>query len=195
MAIDQRDGDILAMVGSVDYSSHAHQVLGANNITTSTLRSMGSATKPLMYATAFQMGWTPGSHAARYPHLLPEPGPRSQSRQPKVAPACKGWYVPQDYEENNFSGTFPLRRQFDGSLNIAATEGMEFVGATPDTSENFLAMAQRLGVTTLSEKRHGPDHRAGHPGYLAAAADQRVRDSCQPGRARARPSHPAHHPE
>ena len=58
--------------------------------------------------------------------------------------------------QNNFSGTFPLRRQFDGSLNIAATEGMEFVGATPATSTNFLDMAQRLGVTTIAKDQMGP---------------------------------------
>ena len=116
---------------------------------------MGSATKPLMYATAFQMGWTPGTMLQDIPICFPNPTPDPNTAS-KVAPACKGWYVPQDYEEDNFSGTFPLRSQFDGSLNIAATEGMEFVGATPATSENFLAMAQRLGVTSLTKNAMGP---------------------------------------
>ncbi|GEM_PF-1037932 len=158
VAIDQRNGDILAMVGSVDYNSKDPHVLGSNNITTS-LRSMGSATKPLMYATAFEMGWTPGIMLQDEPICFPVPSVDPSSGQPltsPVAPACKGWYVPQNYEQNNFSGTFPLRRQFDASYNIAATEGMEFVGATPDTSENFLAMVQRLGVTTITKDRMGP---------------------------------------
>jgi membrane peptidoglycan carboxypeptidase len=155
VAIDQRDGDILAMVGSVNYSSHAHNVLGANNITTSTLRSMGSATKPLIYATAFQMGWTPGIMLQDIPICYPNPAP-DPNFVPNVAPSCKGFYVPQDYEQYNFSGTFPLRSQFDGSLNIAATEAMEFVGATPLTSQNFVAMAQRLGVTSIKQKDMGP---------------------------------------
>jgi len=159
VAIDQRNGDILAMVGSVDYNSKDSHVQGANNITTSPYRSMGSATKPLMYATAFQMGWTPGIMLQDEPICFPNPSVDPITNKPitsPVAPACKGWYVPQDYEEDNFSGTFPLRRQFDGSLNIAATEGMEFVGATPATSGNFISMVGRLGVTSINKQDMGP---------------------------------------
>jgi membrane peptidoglycan carboxypeptidase len=159
VAIDQRNGDILAMVGSVDYGSKDPRVLGANNITTSTSRSMGSATKPLMYATAFQMGWTPGVMLQDVPICFPVPAVDPTTNKPvvsQVAPACKGWYVPQDYEATNFSGTFPLRRQFDGSLNIPATEGMEFVGSTPATSTNFLDMVGRLGVTSITKNAMGP---------------------------------------
>ncbi len=155
VAVDQRNGDILAMVGSVNYSDTHANVLGANNITTSPYRSMGSATKPLMYATAFQMGWTPGIMLQDEPICFPVAAPDPTYVDP-AAPACKGWYVPQDYEQNNYSGTFPLRRQFDGSLNIAATEGMEFVGATPATSGNFISMVGRLGVTTINQQDMGP---------------------------------------
>ncbi len=155
VAVDQRNGDILAMVGSVNYSDTHSDVLGANNITTSPYRSMGSATKPLMYATAFQMGWTPGIMLQDEPICFPVAAPDPTYVDP-AAPACKGWYVPQDYEQNNYSGTFPLRRQFDGSLNIAATEGMEFVGATPATSGNFIKMVGRLGVTTINQQDMGP---------------------------------------
>ena len=101
VAIDQRNGDILAMVGSVDYSSKDPHVLGSNNITVSPYRSMGSATKPLMYATAFQMGWTPGVMLQDTPICFPVPESDPATGKPvvsPVAPACKGWYVPQDYE-------------------------------------------------------------------------------------------------
>jgi membrane peptidoglycan carboxypeptidase len=155
VAIDQNSGDIMAMVGSADYYSKDPHVLGYNNITTSKLRSMGSSTKPLMYATAFQMGWNPGVMLQDIPICFPVPNPDPTYVDP-AAPACKGWYVPHNYEENQFSGTIPLRRMLDGSLNIPATESMEFVGATPDTSDAFLSMAQRLGVTTLSKNRMGP---------------------------------------
>ncbi|PWT73633.1 MAG: hypothetical protein C5B60_07990, partial [Chloroflexi bacterium] len=155
VAIDQRNGDILAMVGSVDYNSKAHNVLGSNNITTSPNRKMGSAIKPLMYATAFEMGWTPGVMLQDRPVCFPNAAPDPTYVNP-VAPSCKGYYVPQDYEQNNFSGTFPLRSQFDGSLNIAATEAMEFVGATPNTSQNFISMVKRLGVTTIDKNSMGP---------------------------------------
>jgi membrane peptidoglycan carboxypeptidase len=157
VAIDQRNGDILAMVGSVDYNSKDRHVLGANNITTSPFRKMGSAIKPLMYATAFQMGWTPGIMLQDEPICFPNKVPTTnQPGTSSVASACSGYYVPQDYEQNNYSGTFPLRSQFDGSLNIAATETMSFVGATPATSGNFISMVDRLGVTTIEKNNMGP---------------------------------------
>jgi membrane peptidoglycan carboxypeptidase len=157
VAIDQRNGDILAMVGSVDYNSKDPHVLGYNNITTSPNRKMGSAIKPLMYATAFQMGWTPGVMLQDEPICFPNKVPTTnQPGTSSVASACHGYYVPQDYEQNNYSGTFPLRYQFDGSLNIAATETMSFVGATPATSGNFISMVDRLGVTTIKQNNMGP---------------------------------------
>ena len=58
------------MVGSVDYNSKDPKVAGAVNIVTSVNRSMGSATKPLVYATAFQMGWNPGIMLQDQPSLL-----------------------------------------------------------------------------------------------------------------------------
>src|SRR5579859_2849589 len=158
VAIDQYTGDILAMVGSMDYNSKDPHVLGSNNITISTHRSMGSSTKPLVYATAFQMGWNPGVMLQDTPICFPDSIVQAGQTPvvDKFAPACKGWYVPHDYEENNASGTFPLRRHLDDSLNIGATETMSFVGDGPSTSSAFLAMAQRLGVTTLTAGAMGP---------------------------------------
>ncbi|MGH2514334.1 MAG: transglycosylase domain-containing protein, partial [Ktedonobacterales bacterium] len=158
VAIDQYTGDILAMVGSVDYNSKDPHILGSNNITTSPYRSMGSSTKPLVYSTAFQMGWNPGIMLQDEPICFPVniSTPGQPPVVDPVAPACKGWYVPHDYNSNNFAGTFPLRRQFDESLNIGATEAMSFVGDGPSTSAGFLDMAQRLGVTTLTANAMGP---------------------------------------
>ena len=159
VAMDQHNGDILAMVGSVDYNSKDPHVLGSNNITTSPYRSMGSSTKPIVYATAFQMGWDPGIMLQDIPICHPVPSVDATTNQPLVdasAPACKGYYVPHDYEVDNFSGTFPLRRQLDDSLNIAATEAMSFVGERADSSANILSMAQRLGITTLRADQMGP---------------------------------------
>lgn len=159
VAMDQHTGDILAMVGSVDYNSKDPHVLGSNNITISPYRSMGSSTKPVVYATAFQMGWDPGIMLQDIPICHPVPSVDPTTNQPMVdpsAPACKGYYVPHDYEVDNFSGTFPLRRQLDDSLNIAATEAMSFVGERSDSAQNILSMAQRLGITTLQAKNMGP---------------------------------------
>src|SRR5262249_40690138 len=109
MAIDQYTGDILAMVGSVDYNNKDKRVAGAVNITTSRLRSMGSATKPLVYATAFQKGWTPGIMLQDQPicfpgKMDPDPVTHKDVKNPD-AKACTGYYAPRNYDEISYSGT------------------------------------------------------------------------------------------
>ncbi len=161
VAIDPHTGDIMAMVGSVDYGSLDKQVQGFNNIATSPYRSMGSSTKPLVYATAFQMGWTPGTMLDDAPVCFPNPVPNDPTtNKPAItnpyAPACAGWYSPTNYESFSFSGRAPIRPLLANSLNIPATEAINFVGDSQDTSSNLLSMAQRLGVTTLQARPLGP---------------------------------------
>jgi membrane peptidoglycan carboxypeptidase len=64
--------------------------------------------------------------------------------------------VPHNYADLNFSGRFPLRYVWGNSLNIAATEGLAFAGWNPAHSQNFISMANRLGVTTLTAGNMGP---------------------------------------
>jgi membrane peptidoglycan carboxypeptidase len=162
VAIDPHNGDILAMVGSVDYGSTDPHVLGFNNIATSNSRSMGSSTKALVYATAFQKGWYPGITLQDKTVCFPFPADDPQTNKPiitnKYAPACNGWYSPQNYEDFSFSGTAPIRPMLANSLNIPAAEAMDFVGdgAADTTSDAFLSMVQRLGITTYSKGRMGP---------------------------------------
>ncbi|MBF6589668.1 MAG: transglycosylase domain-containing protein [Ktedonobacterales bacterium] len=158
-AIDPNTGDILAMVGSVDYGSKDPQVQGYNNIATA-LRSMGSSTKALVYATAFQMGWNPSIMLQDKTICFPNPAVDPSTNKPIVtndfAPACKGWYSPTNYTQQSFSGVAPIRPLLANSLNIPATEAMSFVGSTAVTASAFLAMTRRLGITTLSAERMGP---------------------------------------
>jgi peptidoglycan glycosyltransferase len=162
VAIDPHTGDILTMVGSVNYGSIDKQVQGFNNIAISPYRSMGSSTKPLVYSTAFQMGWTPGTMLDDAPVCYPVPATDPTTNKPVVtdsyAPGCKGWYSPQNYEQWSFAGKAPVRTMLANSLNIPATEAMSFVGdgAADTTSDAFLAMARRLGVTTLQKGQMGP---------------------------------------
>ncbi|MGZ6322345.1 MAG: transglycosylase domain-containing protein, partial [Ktedonobacterales bacterium] len=149
IAIDQHTGDIMAMVGSVDYNDTSKQVDGQFNVATSP-RSMGSATKPVVYATAFQMGWDPGIMLQDAPTCLPN----KEGNQPDpYAQACNGYYAPHNFDANHFAGTFPIRRMLANSLNIPAVEAMNFVGDGPASSTAFLAMAQRMGITVGVPKR------------------------------------------
>ncbi len=160
VAMDPHNGDILAMVGSVDYTSRDPKVNGFYNVATSGNRSMGSSTKPLVYATAFQMGWDPGTVLQDSPTCFPNPIPDDpKTGKPVVDPAakgCPGEYVPHNYDSTSFSGHIPLRYALANSLNVPATQTMEFVGATPSTSDAFLAEAQRMGVTSLTKGAMGP---------------------------------------
>jgi membrane peptidoglycan carboxypeptidase len=159
IAIDQHTGDIMAMVGSVDPASKDPLIGGANNLTTAP-RSMGSATKPLVYATAFQMGWDPGIVLQDQPICFPDPIPNDPTTHKPVvdpsAPACAGQYVPHNYDAQYFSGRYPVRYMLGNSLNIAATETLNFVGDAPSTADAFLSMAQRLGVNSLKKSDMGP---------------------------------------
>src|SRR5262249_1341458 len=127
---------------------------------TTALRSMGSATKPIVYATAFQKGWTPGIMLQDQPICFPsDPILDDKTHKPvhnDDATACDGYYAPHNYAQHSYSGTFPLRRQLADSLTIAATETMEFVAGSAAGADAFLAMAQRLGIDTISAPRLGP---------------------------------------
>ncbi|MEO7000671.1 MAG: transglycosylase domain-containing protein, partial [Ktedonobacterales bacterium] len=154
VAIDPHTGDIMAMVGSVNYTDTSKQVAGFNNIATSHFRSMGSSTKPLVYATAFQMGWNPGVMMQDAPVCFPVP--TGDNKPDPDAPACKGYYTPHNFEPESFAGRIPIRYELGSSMNIPATEAMSFVGDNSATANGFLAMAQRMGVTTLKSGAMGP---------------------------------------
>ena len=142
VAVDPHNGDILGMVGSVDYNNKDPRVAGAVNVTTRG-RSMGSAFKPLVYATAFQMGWTPGTMMKDEAICFPQTAPGAETTPAK---SCAPHYVPVNYDNNFFNGTLPARYALGNSLNIPATEAMSFVGDAPDNSQTFLTMMQRLGI-------------------------------------------------
>ena len=86
VAIRPATGEILAMVGSVDYNNKA--IDGQVNVATSE-RQPGSSFKPITYATAFKQGWSPGTVNAMAhlpsgdnPHAVPSP--RRMAGDPSV---------------------------------------------------------------------------------------------------------------
>jgi membrane carboxypeptidase/penicillin-binding protein PbpC len=101
------DGQILAMVGSVDYNAPDGQV----NVTLA-LRQPGSALKPFIYAAALQRGWTPATILWDIPSRWQING---------VV------YEPRNYD-GRFRGPVRLRLALANSLNIPAVKALEFVG-------------------------------------------------------------------
>jgi membrane peptidoglycan carboxypeptidase len=146
VVIDPYTGDVLAMMGTAKYNDKNPLVAGNVNVATAP-RSLGSSMKGLVYATAFQMGWTPSVMMQDSPICMP--GTQSDNQDFSLVPGCKGQptYVPHNYTGDGYNGYIPLRMALANSLNIPAVEAMSFVGDTPELSSNFITMARRLGIT------------------------------------------------
>ncbi len=124
------NGQILAMVGSVDYNAPDGQV----NVTLA-LRQPGSALKPFVYAAALQRGWTPATLIWDVP---------------------TGWqingvnYQPRNYD-GRFRGPVSLRVALANSLNIPAVKALDMVGV-----ENFVNLMVDFGITSFTDpSRYG----------------------------------------
>ncbi len=122
------DGQILAMVGSVDYTDPT--IDGQVNVALAA-RQPGSALKPLVYAAAFQRGWTPATVIWDEPVRYDMPGGVT--------------YAPLNYD-NAWHGPQRVRMALANSLNIPAVKALEFVGV-----ENFVELATRMGLTTFDD--------------------------------------------
>lgn len=153
VAIDPYTGDVLAMVGSAKYGDMNPLVGGYYNVVTSP-RSLGSSMKGIVYATAFQMGWTPSIMMQDSPICMPGTG---GSQDYALTPGCKDQavYVPHNYGGDGYNGYVPIRMALANSLNIPAVEAMSFVGDKPDLSANFIDMARRLGISDAQRDANG----------------------------------------
>ena len=136
VAVDPTTGQILAMVGSRDYSNDAIQ--GQVNIATSP-RQPGSAFKPFVYATAFQKGYTPSTVVFDV--------------QTQFSTSCSAQDVANDeppcYSPSNYDGTFKGPISFRNALaiseNIPAVKALYLAGI-----DDSISTAQSLGITTLA---------------------------------------------
>jgi 1A family penicillin-binding protein len=133
-AVDPQNGQILAMVGSVNYFDTAND--GQVNVATS-LRQPGSSFKPFVYAAAFEKGFQPETLVLDASTNF---GPDGSGKD----------YIPRNYD-GQFHGVVSMRQALDMSLNIPAIKTLREVGV-PDALE----MAHRLGITTLNQpSRYG----------------------------------------
>lgn len=130
--IDIHTGGVLAMVGSADFSSRSIQ--GEVNVATS-LRQPGSSIKPLVYAAAFEKGWTPETV------IVDEP---VQYSTPEGLP-----YSPKNFDLT-YHGPVTTAQALSRSLNVPAVKTMDFVGVS-----SFLRLARLFGITTFTES---PEH-------------------------------------
>jgi 1A family penicillin-binding protein len=127
VALKPGTGEILAMVGSVDYRNPQ---FGQVNVTVAP-RQPGSSFKPIVYALAFRKGWTPATMISDITTAFPDGGP--------------SLYIPSNYD-NREHGPVLVRKALAGSLNIPAVKTLQYAGV-----QDTLTLAHDLGINSLSD--------------------------------------------
>lgn len=121
-------GEIMAMIGSVDYDSQV--IDGRVNVTTA-LRQPGSTMKVFTYSAAMERGMTPGDVIWDTPT--------------DIGIAGQPVYSPRNYD-GRFHGPVTMRTALANSYNIPAVQTLRLTGV-----DYLLSFMQRFGVTSLSQ--------------------------------------------
>ena len=121
-------GEILSMVGSVDYNNDA--IDGRVNVTIAQ-RQPGSTVKAFTYAAAMERGMTPGDVIWDTPTDIGIPG--------------QAMYTPRNYD-NRFHGPMTMRTALANSYNIPAVQTLRLAGV-----DYLLEFMRRFGVQSLSQ--------------------------------------------
>lgn len=130
LAVDARTGEIIAMVGSRDFSDSS--IDGQVNMTIWP-RQPGSAFKPFSYLTLFQLGYPLETILFDLPTNFGTPA------QP---------YRPGNFDQR-FLGPISLTRALAESRNVPAVKVFYLAG-----TNRVIANAQRAGITTLSDSAY-----------------------------------------
>ncbi|GAK55364.1 penicillin-binding protein 1A, PBP-1a [Candidatus Vecturithrix granuli] len=124
LAIDPKNGHILAMVGGYDFKRSKF------NRAVQALRQPGSSFKPFVYLTALEHGFTPGTI------IVDEPVEFLIDRQ-----TGKTW-SPKNFSGNH-KGPMTLRQALEDSTNVIAAKLIDQVGP-----HAVIETARRLGIHT-----------------------------------------------
>lgn len=123
LAIDNKTGDILAMVGGSSYERSQF------NRSTQAVRQVGSSFKPIVFTAAIDRGYTATSILIDSPASFPA-GPN----QPM--------YEPKNYDRK-YEGSVTLRHALEDSRNVPTIRLMAALGA-----DQVIAFARRFGITS-----------------------------------------------
>jgi len=121
LAIDNRTGQIRAMVGGFDFGRSKF------NRAVQAPRQIGSAFKPFVFAAAIDRGYTPTS--------LIVDAPVAYNAGPGQPP-----YAPQNYD-HKYEGAITLRRVLEQSRNVPTVKMMDQL-----TPPQVISYARRLGI-------------------------------------------------
>ncbi len=139
VAQDPQTGQILALVGSVNYFDTKND--GNFDVATQGLRQPGSSLKPFVYLTGFDMGYTPNTVLFDVPTEFSTdpscpPIPNYNSTNTKC-------FHPVDFE-GTFAGPITIRDALAQSVNIPAVKMLYLVGES-----NAITTMENFGITTL----------------------------------------------
>ncbi|WP_160145800.1 transglycosylase domain-containing protein [Dictyobacter aurantiacus] len=129
---DPKTGEILAMDGSVNYNDTSNDpAMSGQYNAANTLRPPGSSFKPVVYATAFEMGWYPAMNVPDHNTYYPD------GTKP---------YNPPNYDHKFHGDNMTIRRGISNSYNIPAVDAIEYAGV-----KNVMTMAGRLGLSHVAQ--------------------------------------------
>lgn len=141
IALDPKTGGILSMVGSRDYFDK--EIDGKFNVSVAPNRQPGSTMKPIVYAQAFEKGYTPETvlfdlKTEFSSECDVEGKPKKEGVDPEVC------YMPQNYDEL-FRGPMSLRDALAQSINVVAIKTLYLAGI-----RESLSLAKDMGITSLT---------------------------------------------
>lgn len=131
--LDVKTGGILAMIGSRDYFNE--EIDGQFNAATA-LRQPGSSLKPIMYATAFEKGYTPATLVMDVKTDFPVNDGTGNNNV----------YTPVNYD-GKYRGPVQLRFALGNSLNVPAVKMLARVGVKP-----VMQKAYDMGIVNWEPK-------------------------------------------
>jgi len=127
VVLDNATGEILALVGSADWSGKGGQINGAL-----TPRSAGSTLKPFTCGLALERGWSPASVLEDVPSFYAGPA---------------GGQIEVVNYDHRHRGPVPLREALACSLNVPAVRLLQSLGGPAELH----ALLRRTGFSTLGE--------------------------------------------
>ncbi|OGM98334.1 MAG: hypothetical protein A2649_03590 [Candidatus Yanofskybacteria bacterium RIFCSPHIGHO2_01_FULL_41_26] len=141
VAVDPKNGDLLALVGSKDYFNVADE--GNFNVAIAN-RQPGSAFKPFAYAAVLEKGYPDDTVVFDLKtEFNPNCEPGSSQEKDRYGIDC---YHPQNYD-GKFRGPVSFRQSLAQSLNVPSVKVLYLAGVN-DTIE----LAEKMGITTLDDK-------------------------------------------
>ncbi|MHB1117977.1 MAG: transglycosylase domain-containing protein [Minisyncoccota bacterium] len=141
VAINPKNGNVLAMVGSRDYFNIENE--GNFNVALAH-RQPGSTFKPFVYGTAFMKGYTPETALFDLPTNF---STNCDARGNPLSPNIKkeDCYMPENYD-GKYRGPVTMREALAQSLNVPAVKTLYLAGLN-----DSIATAKRMGITSLTD--------------------------------------------